>query len=53
MKRYQCITCSYIYDPEYGDPDGGIRPGTAFEELPEDWECPDCGANKAMFEPMA
>jgi len=51
MKRFRCILCGYIYDPEVGDPDGGIEPGTAFEDLPEDWICPLCGAGKEDFEP--
>ena len=44
MDKYECIACGYIYDPEVGDPDAGIAPGTPFEDLPEDWVCPDCGA---------
>ncbi|HOT23768.1 MAG TPA: rubredoxin [Thermoleophilia bacterium] len=50
--KYRCTACDYIYDPEAGDPDGGIEPGTAFEDLPDDWVCPDCGAEKDMFEPV-
>lgn len=49
--KYICTVCSYIYDPEVGDPDGGIDPGTAFEDLPDDWTCPECGVEKEMFEP--
>jgi len=52
MKKYQCTICGYIYDPAKGDPGNGAAPGTAFEDLPDDWTCPDCGAEKAMFEPM-
>ncbi len=52
MKKYECVVCGYIYDPEEGDPDNGIEPGTAFEDLPDDWECPDCGASKDDFEPL-
>ena len=52
MKKWECIVCGWIYDPEVGDPDGGIAPGTPFEELPDDWECPECGATKDMFEPL-
>lgn len=52
MKKYQCTICGYIYDPAKGDPEHDIAPGTAFEDLPEDWTCPDCGAEKAMFEAM-
>ena len=40
MKKYRCIVCDWIYDPEVGDPEGGIAPGTAFEDIPEDWVCP-------------
>jgi rubredoxin len=50
MQKYRCILCNYIYDPELGDPDGGIEPGTAFDDLPEDWVCPLCGAGKEDFE---
>ena len=52
MKKYECTLCGYIYDPDNGDPDGGIEPGTAFENLPEDWVCPVCGAAKDQFEPI-
>ena len=48
-KRYECETCGYVYDPEVGDPDGGIAPGTAFEDIPEDWVCPLCGVTKDDF----
>lgn len=51
-KRYRCVICEHIYDPAEGDPQGGIKPGTAFEDIPEDWVCPDCGATKADFEPI-
>ena len=50
MKKYVCTVCGYVYDPEVGDPDADINPGTAFEDLPEDWLCPECGADKSMFE---
>lgn len=50
MAKWQCVDCGYIYDPELGDAEGGIAPGTPFEDLPEDWECPDCGAAKDTFE---
>jgi len=50
MAKYECTVCGYIYDPELGDPDSGIPPGTAFEDLPDDWECPVCGASKSEFE---
>ncbi len=47
-----CVPCGYEYDPEVGDPDSGVEPGTAFEELPEDWVCPVCGVDKSFFEPV-
>lgn len=52
MVKYKCSICGYIYDPEKGDPDGGIKPGTPFEEIPDDWVCPVCGAAKSEFERM-
>ena len=51
MQKYVCIPCGYIYDPEVGDPDSGIEPGTAFEDIPDDWVCPVCGVSKDEFEP--
>ena len=51
MQKYVCDVCGYIYDPEEGDPDNGVEPGTAFENLPEDWVCPLCGASKEDFSP--
>lgn len=53
MAKWECLVCGYIYDPAVGDPDGSIKPGTDFEDLPEDWVCPECGAGKDMFEKMA
>lgn len=50
MDKYECKLCGYVYDPEVGDPDGGIAPGTKFEDIPDDWECPVCGASKDDFE---
>jgi rubredoxin len=50
--KYVCTTCDYVYDPEIGDPDNGVEPGTAFEDLPDDWVCPDCGVEKEEFEPL-
>lgn len=50
MVKWKCEVCGYIYDPAKGDPDGGIEPGTTFEQLPEDWVCPVCGAEKEDFE---
>ena len=52
MKKYRCLACEYVYDPEKGDPDNGIDPGTAFEDLPDDWICPVCGVGKDQFEVM-
>lgn len=49
MKKYVCIICGYVYDPAAGDPDSGIAPGTAFEDLPADWVCPLCGVGKEDF----
>ncbi len=49
MEKYECTVCGYVYDPELGDPDGDIPPGTPFAELPDDWECPVCGAAKSEF----
>lgn len=50
MAKYECMTCGYIYDPDIGDPQSGVAAGTRFEELPDDWVCPVCGAGKDMFE---
>lgn len=50
MKKYRCTVCDWVYDPEVGDPDSGISPGTAFEDIPEDWVCPLCGVGKDEFE---
>ena len=52
MKKYVCTVCDWIYDPETGDPEHGIKPGTAFEDIPDDWVCPICGVGKDMFEPV-
>jgi rubredoxin len=51
MIKYRCLACGYIYDPEVGDAPR-IKPGTAFEDLPDDWVCPVCGVGKDMFEKM-
>lgn len=50
LMKYICTVCGYIYDPASGDPDSGIEPGTQFTDLPDDWFCPVCGADKTMFE---
>jgi len=52
MKRHVCIVCGYVYDPGQGDPVGKVPAGTDFEDLPEGWTCPECGAQKEMFEPV-
>lgn len=52
FKRYLCVVCGFIYDEEIGDPDANLPPGTRFEDIPDDWSCPDCGATKADFELM-
>lgn len=52
MQKWECRVCGYIYDPEVGDPDSGIEPGTSFENLPADWVCPDCGASKSEFDAL-
>lgn len=49
MQSYTCEVCGYVYDPATGDPDNGVDPGTAFENLPDDWVCPVCGADKSSF----
>ena len=49
MSKYTCHSCSYIYNPAEGDPEGGIEPGTNFEDIPDDWVCPICGASKSDF----
>ncbi len=51
-QRYECIECKYIYNPKYGNEKAGIKPGTAFEELPDDWVCPVCGEGKDMFQEL-
>jgi len=50
MAKYRCTVCGYIYDPELGDSDSGIKPGTPFDQIPEDWVCPVCEAPKSEFE---
>ncbi len=53
MDKYVCSVCGYVYDPEQGDPDNGVEPGTKWENVPDDWECPVCGASKDEFEKEA
>ncbi len=50
MQKYRCVVCGYVYDPEKGEPDNGIHPGTSFEALPDSYVCPVCGAPKDQFE---
>ncbi len=50
MDRYVCTICGYVYDPEQGDPDNDVDPGTKWDDVPDDWECPVCGAGKDDFE---
>jgi rubredoxin len=52
MQKYVCDVCGYIYDPAEGDSSGGVKPGTAFADLPEDWVCPMCGVGKSSFSPQ-
>jgi len=52
MKKWVCNACGWVYDPEAGDPAGGVAPGTAFKDVPDDWVCPECGAGKDEFSPM-
>ena len=49
MEKWVCDPCDYIYDPAEGDPDNGVAPGTAWADVPEDWMCPICGADKSQF----
>jgi len=51
MQRFVCVVCGYVYDPDLGDEEGGIPPGTPFDDLPDDWVCPVCGAGLEDFEP--
>ena len=50
MEKYVCMICVYVYEPEQGDPDNGVAPGTKWEDVPDDWTCPVCGAGKDDFE---
>ena len=50
MSKWKCRVCEYVYDHEKGEPDNGVKPGTAFENLPEGWVCPSCGASKDSFD---
>jgi rubredoxin-NAD+ reductase len=50
MRKWNCVICNWVYDEAIGDPDSGIEPGTRFEDIPDDWVCPDCGVGKDDFE---
>ncbi|MBN1468760.1 MAG: rubredoxin [Fusobacteriaceae bacterium] len=50
MEKWVCVVCGYVYDPEIGDPDSGVAPGTSWEDVPEDWVCPLCAVGKDQFE---
>jgi rubredoxin len=50
MKTYQCVVCGFVYDEAQGRPEDGIAPGTKWDDVPADWECPDCGVGKSDFE---
>lgn len=52
MEKWLCEVCGYVYDPTIGDEDNGIKAGTSFEDLPEDWVCPPCSVGKDQFEKM-
>ncbi len=52
MNKWECEVCGYIYDPEKGDPDNGVEPGTKFEDIDQDWVCPECGASKDEFKEL-
>jgi rubredoxin len=52
MRKYVCDVCGWVYEPELGDPENGVSPGTPFEDLPADWLCPACGAGKDEFSPV-
>ena len=49
MDQYKCNVCGYVYDPENGDSTQSVPPGTAFDDLPDDWTCPECGVGKEEF----
>jgi rubredoxin len=51
-KRYQCSVCGHVYDEAEGDPDTGVMPGTLWEDIPDDWRCPECGAEKSAYDLM-
>jgi len=52
MEKWECLVCGYVYDPAKGDPDNGVPPGTKFEDLPDEWVCPECGVTKDNFKKL-
>lgn len=52
MDKYKCMVCGHVYEPAVGDFDQNVKPGTAFEDVSEDWQCPVCGVNKGQFEKL-
>lgn len=52
-RRFVCVICGHVYDEALGDPENSIKPGTRWEDVPDTWTCPDCGATKADFELQA
>jgi rubredoxin len=52
MEKLECLVCGYVYDPEVGDPESGVDPDTTFEDLPDDWLCPECGADQEEFQKL-
>ena len=52
FRKYECVICGYIFNEEFGIPEDGIAPGTRWEDIPDDWVCPDCGVSKFDFELM-
>ena len=52
MKKWECSVCGYVYDSQKGDRENGVKPGTPFEKLPQDWVCPGCGVPKDRFKPV-
>lgn len=50
FKKWECVVCGYVYDEQLGDEEHDLAPGTRWEEVPDDWECPECGATKSEFQ---
>jgi rubredoxin len=53
FRKFTCVICDHVYDEALGDPDSGIAPGTRWEDIPDDWVCPDCGSTKSDFTVLA